>query len=643
MSDNPPTIIPSAEIPQGPPEPGRGSYLPLGELLLQAGLITGDQLQQALDEQARSGERIGHILVGHGGINRLALGQTLARQLDLPFYNLLQDPPSHSLMTMLSEPTARRLEAVPVATDGEAVIVAFTDPLDSAALAEVERELGRPVRPAVTSEYDVQWILEHTYRTEYTEKCTRELSYRQPEDSASETFTLAQLVVLAGILAAIFVGLLMRPQATLTLLNGLLTLFYVAVSGYRLYLLLRGATYNLVIHTPPEAVEALQDRDLPVYTVLVPLYREKEVLPTLLQAIARLNYPHTKLDVKLLFEENDAETYEAAKALRPPAHFKFVVVPDCQPRTKPKACNYGLIQATGEFCVIYDAEDIPEPDQLRKAVVAFRRAPQEMVCLQSKLNYYNRDQNLLTRWFTIEYSMWFDLFLPGLDAVGVPIPLGGTSNHFRTEPLRQVGAWDPFNVTEDCDLGLRLHKAGYRTAVIDSTTYEEANSEAWNWTRQRTRWLKGYIQTWLVHMRRPVQLLRTVGLKSFLSMQLTVGGVPFATLINPIYWALTLAWFLSGWEVVPLFFPPLIYYAGAVCLFVGNFVFMYANVAGCLMRGYHELVRYALISPLYWGMMSLAGWRALYQLLLKPFVWEKTTHGLHLKAKGNPVPFAPKP
>ena len=228
--------------------------------------------------------------------------------------------------------------------------------------------------------------------------------------------------------------------------------------------------------------------------------------------------------------------------------------------------------------------------------------------------------------------MWFDLFLPGLDALRVPIPLGGTSNHFRTEPLRQLGAWDPFNVTEDCDLGIRLHKAGYRTAVIDSTTYEEANSEVWNWVRQRTRWLKGYIQTWLVHMRHPVRLLRSVGLKSFLSIQLVVLGVPLVTLVNPIYWAFTLLWVTTHWQVIPLFFPSLIYYVGAICLFVGNFVFMYANVSGCLMRKYYDLVRYALISPLYWGMMSLAGWRALYQLLLKPFVWEKTTHGLYRKS-----------
>jgi cellulose synthase/poly-beta-1,6-N-acetylglucosamine synthase-like glycosyltransferase len=303
-------------------------------------------------------------------------------------------------------------------------------------------------------------------------------------------------------------------------------------------------------------------------------------------------------------------------------------VPQGLPKGKPKACNYGLIQARGEYVVIFDAEDIPEPDQLKKAIVAFQKGGERLACVQAKLNYYNQDQNLLTRCFTAEYSMWFDLFLPGLDASGAPIPLGGTSNHFRTAFLRELGAWDPYNVTEDADLGIRLYKLGWQTAVIDSTTYEEANSEFYNWIRQRSRWVKGYIQTYLVHMRNPVELWRVLGPRGFLSFQLMVGGTPFLLLVNPVFWALTVLWFVSRWSLIEEIFPAPVFYLGMVALYFGNFTFTYLNVAGCLRRGYSATVKYALLSPIYWALMSPAAWKGFLQLFRNPSYWEKTRHGL---------------
>jgi cellulose synthase/poly-beta-1,6-N-acetylglucosamine synthase-like glycosyltransferase len=264
--------------------------------------------------------------------------------------------------------------------------------------------------------------------------------------------------------------------------------------------------------------------------------------------------------------------------------------------------------------------------------------PPEVVCIQSKLNYYNSHQNLLTRWFTVEYSMWFDLFLPGLDAARAPIPLGGTSNHFKRHALIEAGAWDPFNVTEDADLGIRLFKRGYRTAIVDSTTYEEANGQLYNWLRQRSRWIKGYIQTWLVHMRHPLKLISTIGLRAFLGFQFVVGGTFFAALLNPVYWLLTTLWFLGQWDFIQVLFPGPIFFFGAICLYLGNFAFTYMNVAGAMRRGYYDLVKYALLSPLYWGLMSVAAWRGFFQLIFNPHYWEKTHHGLY---QGETNPAAP--
>ena len=271
---------------------------------------------------------------------------------------------------------------------------------------------------------------------------------------------------------------------------------------------------------------------------------------------------------------------------------------------------------------------MPEPDQLKKVLVAFANTPDNVMCIQSKLNYFNRDQNLLTKWFTTEYSTWFDLFLPGLDASGAPIPLGGTSNYFKIEQLRVAGAWDPFNVTEDADLGLRIFKMGGATAVVDTTTFEEANSELDNWIRQRSRLVKGYIQTYLVHMRHPWQLWSQLGPAGFFSFQLVIGGTFFGFLLNPVLWALTGVWFATNWAVIQQIFPGPIYYMGAVSLYVGNFAFAYMNVAGCLRRRYYTLVKWALLSPIYWMLMSIAAWKGFLQLFYRPFYWEKTVHGL---------------
>jgi cellulose synthase/poly-beta-1,6-N-acetylglucosamine synthase-like glycosyltransferase len=454
---------------------------------------------------------------------------------------------------------------------------------------------------------------------------------RSPADSARWVLTRGQQVVLLGLAGATLAGAALWPVPVLSLLMTVFTLFYASFALYKFYLAYRALTHRLEIEITPEEVAALDDRDLPIYTILVPAYHEQEVLPVLVKAIEQLDYPKAKLDVKLLLEEDDRETIAIARGSKLPSHFKLIVVPDGRPKGKPKACNYGLIHAQGEHVVIFDAEDIPEPDQLKKALLAFRKGDAQLACVQAKLNYFNRHQNLLTRWFTGEYSMWFDLFLPGLDASRAPIPLGGTSNHFRTADLRALGAWDPYNVTEDADLGMRLCKAGRRTAVMNSTTYEEANSRLGNWIRQRSRWVKGYIQTYLVHMRHPVRLWRAIGGRAFLSFQLVMGGTFLVLLLNPIFWLLTALWFVTRWTAIEHIFPLPVYYLGLAALFFGNFAFTYLNIAGCLKRQYYDMVKYALLSPIYWALMSLAAYKGLAQLVYKPSYWEKTRHGL---AKG---------
>jgi len=601
----------------------------IGTYLLLAGAITRSQLNDALELAQRTGVRLGRALVNRGYVTQEQLYQFLAEQANLPLFDLNSTEFQDRIVRLVDPETARAFGILPLAADRKLVTLAMVDPLSTEALEIVAERTGRPIRPVLVTERDMEAALERIYRTEYLERSTSELLERTPEDSAYQVLSLNQKIFLAGFLFLSALWLALDYRSYLIAFNAFSSLFYVSFSAYKFYLVYRAIAHELEVPVSDEEIAGLEDRDLPVYTILVPVYREAEVLPDLLEAINKLDYPTTKLDIQVLMEADDLDTIEAFRQLNLPSHFQGIIVPTAQPKTKPKACNYGLIHARGEYAVIFDAEDLPEPDQLKRVLVAYSKAPPETVCVQAKLNYYNRRQNMLTRWFTVEYSMWFDLFLPGLDASDAPLPLGGTSNHFKRDALVEVGAWDPYNVTEDADLGLRLYKRGYKTATVDSTTFEEANSEVYNWIRQRSRWHKGYIQTWLVHMRHPLKLINDIGLKPFLSFQLVVGGTFFAALLNPIYWTLTALWFLTQWGLIQEIFPGVVFYVGAICLYLGNFAFTYMNVAGAMRRGYYDIVKYALLSPLYWSLMSIGAWKGFLQLIRKPHFWEKTVHGLY--------------
>lgn len=451
--------------------------------------------------------------------------------------------------------------------------------------------------------------------------------------SALRTITRGQAVVLAlMVLIAVLAVITLHLTALIIALTLLTTLYFCDMLAH-FWLAVRTLHLSVEEQIDDLVVQALATIDWPRYTILCPLYRETAVLTQFVQAMQRLDYPLEKLQILLLTEERDVETRQRLEAMNLPAHFEILTVPVGVPQTKPRACNYGLLQASGEYVVIYDAEDLPDPLQLKKAVMTFATYGTELACVQAKLNFYNTQQNLLTRWFTAEYSLWFDLMLPGLQKLGVQLPLGGTSNHFRIRTLRALGAWDAFNVTEDCDLGLRMSYYGLRTCVLDSTTYEEANSDLRNWLRQRSRWIKGYMQTYLVYMRNPALYLRSGRLGEFLALQLFIGGKVAALLFNPLMLTLLIAYIL--FQPVTLYhtlFPTPVLYAGMACFIFGNFFYLYAHLVGCMKRGYYAQAKWALLTPLYWLLMSAAAYIAFYQLIFKPHHWEKTHHGLHLHA-----------
>ena len=431
--------------------------------------------------------------------------------------------------------------------------------------------------------------------------------------------------------AATLVAFLFAPLATATVLVGLVTFLYAATVTYRIVIFRRALRDRPLTTVLDQDARAIPDDELPVYTVLVPVYQEAATLAQLITALESLEYPADRLDVKVLLEADDAETIAALAEMNAPEWIEPVIVPVAEPRTKPKACNYGLLGARGELVTIYDAEDVPEPLQLRRAVAAFRTLGPEVGCLQAKLGFYNENQNLLTRYFSLDYALWFDLLLPGLVAGSAPIPLGGTSNHFRREDLESIGAWDPFNVTEDADLGIRLQRLGRRVAVLDSTTYEEATSDVVNWVKQRSRWYKGYLQTMLVHLRDPRQLRQDLGTRGALALTLFVGGTPVLAALNPVMWFLTALWFGARADWVATLFPPVIFYPALLICLIGNIACVYQSVLAARLTGRPSLVITAFFMPFYWVLMSIAAIKAIFQLFTAPAFWEKTTHGMAVR------------
>ncbi len=315
--------------------------------------------------------------------------------------------------------------------------------------------------------------------------------------------------------------------------------------------------------------------------------------------------------------------------------YEIILAPCSQIKTKPRVLNLGLEKARGDYCVVYDVEDRPEPDQLKKAIVAFRKLPDEYVCLQSRLGYYNVNDNILTKWFTIEYTSWFDFYLPGLQSVNSPIPLGGTSNHFKVAELIKLGAWDPYNVTEDADLGVRIFREGKKTSMLNTHTYEEANNQLWNWIRQRSRWLKGFMLTYLVHMKNPLTLLRQLGFKAFLQFQMAFGGNFMIPLINPLLWII-----FAAWLIVPQYVPQLVptKFMWWICmgnLVAGNFFYVSVHFISAFTAHKRKLAPFALLMPIYWIFISVGAYKGFYQLCTRPFYWEKTNHGLAKEFKEN--------
>ncbi|HVY87083.1 MAG TPA: glycosyltransferase [Caulobacterales bacterium] len=436
--------------------------------------------------------------------------------------------------------------------------------------------------------------------------------------------SLPQFVVLSALIAGFVWASRTYPETSWTVAHAAAFVLFALAILWRLFAAASLAPVRSRLFTPA------RDGVWPTYTILCPLHREADVVFGLVAALNRLDYPAESLDIQLLVEADDPETIAAALAAAAAQHIEVVIIPRAAPRTKPKALNVGLMRARGEFLAVYDAEDRPHPAQLRAALAAFAEGGDDLACVQAPLVIDNASAAWIARQFAAEYAIQFREILPLLARLGLPLPLGGTSNHFRVDALARSGGWDPNNVTEDADLGYRLARNGLRMGVIAPPTWEEAPITLGAWLKQRTRWIKGHIQTWLVLMRNPFATAREMGWPAFLSMQLLLGGGVAASLLHaPLALALVFTLLTHANLLGP---------ADFILALCGYVVAVFAGLTASALSGDLNHTRAALTMPLYWPLATVAACWAVIELVLRPHHWAKTRHGVSERAH---FPFAP--
>ncbi len=592
---------------------------PLGAYLLDRGVITQSRLLSALKMQSRQRAHLGEILVGEGWASRKDVLTALSDQSGWQIADLESSPPSAELCMLKPVEFWIKHNVVPWLRMGPLLLVATATPDDFALVEDGLKDCGLKVAPVLAGPEQIDAAI--------AASCANQLA--QTAESRVEPSKSCRNFRTGSRLRAIFVtsafgGIFVTAPNT-----GLMVVFWAATMTLALFLLFR--VFGTVTTVLEQRVDRLIEPELPILlpkiSIMVPLYQEREIADVLISRLRRLTYPKALLDVVLVLEEHDEVTHAALKRVELPSWVRAIIVPELgNLTTKPRAMNYALDFCRGEIVGVWDAEDAPMPDQLETVVRKFAQVSDDVVCLQGVLDYYNPRTNWRSRCFTIEYSGWFRVILPGIARMGLVVPLGGTTFFFRREKLLELGGWDAHNVTEDADLGVRLCRAGYRTEVVNTATFEEANFRAWPWVKQRSRWLKGFMVTYLVHMRAPMQLLRELGLPRFLGVQAFFLGTLGQFLLAPVLWLFWLA--TLG---LPHPFQNVIstnIMAGCMFLFIAaEAVNILVGALGVVAGNRRFLIPWVPTMALYFPLGVLAAYKALWELAVDPFFWDKTQHG----------------
>jgi len=601
--------------------PAPDQRIPLGEVLVKTGVITQAQLDHALRLQSRQNAPLGEILVGEGWASRSEILTALSEQTGCQIADLQNIAPTPELCNLMPSEFWLAQNVLPWTRIGPLLLVATARPDRFSTVSAELKDTGYVIIPVLATQDEIDRAIAGTYSTRLARKAETRVDAAQ----SCRTWTAPSRALPAAMLLAALGLFALFPLA------GMAVVFWASVVSLSLFMALRltgflAFVWQKMTREPDEPPAATALRQ-PCVSILVPLYKEREIADVLIRRLQRLTYPKSLLDVILVLEQEDHVTRQALADVTLPSWIRTIEVPALSGlTTKPRAMNFALDFCRGDILGVWDAEDAPEPDQIERVADHFAQAAPEVVCLQGVLDYYNPRTNWRSRCFTIEYNSWFRVILPGIERMGLVVPLGGTTFFFRRDKLLELGGWDAHNVTEDADLGVRLSRAGYRTEMLGTTTFEEANFRAWPWVKQRSRWLKGFMVTYLVHMRHPLRLLQDLGALRFLGVQAFFLGTVGQFLLAPALWLFWLTTF--GFDnPVEQIVPP-----QTLTVLIGVFVAAEAlNWAiGAVAVFAHErrfLLPWIPTMALYYPLGVAAAYKGLWELVFKPFFWDKTQHG----------------
>ena len=604
---------PSADV-----EPqGIDSDQALAMALLRDGVVAPHMILQALGEDGQGG-RLVDVLLSHRLIRPEPLYAALGALTGLGLADLRALPPDPRLIDRLGAQFCLTQQIVPWRDSGGIVVVACAHadsfPQHYARLIATFGPVAQVLAPAA----QIEAALRQARGPQLARAAETRLA---PAQSCRDFGTASRGTFVALALALAAAAAVLSLSLSVLLVWSALTL--ALTGGLKLAALL--ATLRAEPSAPANPAVIAR---LPVVSVMVALYRESDIAARLVRRLSRLDYPRDLLDVILIVEEDDRLTRDALRRTALPGWIRVAVAPRGRIKTKPRALNFGLSLCRGSIVGVYDAEDAPEADQIRKVVDRFHQRGPEVACLQGRLDFYNPSRNWLSRCFTVEYASWFRVMLPGLQRLGLPLPLGGTTLFFRRDLLEQLGGWDAHNVTEDADLGMRLARHGYRTEVIETTTYEEANCAALPWVKQRSRWIKGYMITYLSHMRSPGLLWRQLGPWAFFGFQILFLGSLSQALLAPLVWSMIALHLGLGHPVAGVLSQGVI--LGIAALFaLAEVLNIVTGLVGLRRSGQALSRAWVPTLAFYFPLQALAGYKALWEVLRCPFYWDKTSHGAY--------------
>lgn len=594
----------------------------LADLLVRRGDISPAERLQAVHMARLQGRRPLEVLVAEGWLAPELLLQARCEMYHATRIDPEQSPANPALIAEYGIDWCLRHGVLPWRRLSGATVLLVAEPEEFAAISEsLPSETGRSIL-ALAAREEISEAIRSAHATRLIAAAETALPRAWSCRGFRPLSALMGLVLLALASALVVLAPTLVAGAFVWITLGTLAV----TMAFKLVLALACLTAAPPVRPPPDPRST--QPPLPAVTMLVPLLRESAVAEKLLHNLDRLRYPRALLDVIFVVEAEDDVTKNALSQLRLPQGFRMLEVPPGTVQTKPRALNFALPFCRGEIIGIYDAEDRPDPDQLLKVAEGFRHAPPEVACLQGRLDFFNTKFNLIARCFTAEYAGWFGLFLQGLDRLGLPIPLGGTTLFLRRKVLEEVGPWDAHNVTEDADLGMRLYRHGHRVSLIDTVTQEEANVRIWPWIKQRSRWIKGYMATYAVHMRTPRALWRDLGPWGFVSLQCLFLGSILSALTMPL-----LLWLWLGHLGLPILpehalvsLPPA-HVLGPAMLGI-EAVNLALWAAGVRAKRHRQLWPILPLLHVYFLMSSVAALKALIELLTRPFYWDKTDHGV---------------